>query len=215
MKNIIAVMLLVAFQYVGLPANATEIRSSARSDRWDNPFLAYGYNPTTKVLTGYLAVHRTAPGRTDQCRLVFKAYANRIAVKYQGEAWVFESQNETDSGVTIVIEGDEPFLKFLKASLGSECDWILPFVVETHVSDTVAVSMKVSDVGNWISVYVINAKRANFHTHPDSASVRKSYLVAGDVIYVYDEQPGWYFVRFENEKTKTAGWIRKADTVQP
>ncbi|MCC2971636.1 SH3 domain-containing protein [Massilia sp. IC2-476] len=40
-------------------------------------------------------------------------------------------------------------------------------------------------------------------------------MVRGDVVYVYEERPDWYFVRYDNGKRETMGWIRKSDTVQP
>lgn len=107
---------------------------------------------------------------------------------------------------------------FPRESLKGDCDWILPFNVGPRVfetSDKVAIAMEVPNVGNWVGVYGIGVKRAKFHSRPDNASVRKEYLVEGDIIYVFDEQPEWYFVQYENGRRKTVGWIRRSDTVQP
>lgn len=218
MKKILFVLVAVTIQGLGFKALALELNYSAKSEMSDNPFLAYGYNPKTKVITGYLAALRTAPGRTDDCKLVFKADGKRLAVKYLEEAWVSKSGNQPDGSAQITTEKGEPFLKFSKASLGGDCDWILPFNVGPLVldgPDEVAVRMKVSNAGNWIGVYVVNAEQAKFHGQADNASVQKAYVVKGDVIYVFDERPGWYFVRYQNGSRKTVGWIKKTDTVQP
>lgn len=210
---IIATLAQAAF----FPALASDLTYSARTESWDNPFLAYGYNPKTKLFTGYLAAFRTAPGRTDECKLVFKGNAKRLAIKYLEVTWVYGHENQNDSTGYISNHNNRPLLRLFKTSLGGDCDWILPFKIGPRVSETVdevAVAMKPSKEGSWIGVYAIGAKRARFHSQPNNASARKVYLIAGDLIYVYHEQRDWYFVQYEKEKRKTIGWIRKADTVQ-
>jgi hypothetical protein len=221
MKRIGSWIIVVLIQCVGIPAIASELNYSGRSDIWENPFLAYGYNPKTNLITGYLAALRTAPGRTDECKLAFagnSAETHSLSVKYMAEAGQYKRKNPTDSGVSIALEKSGFHLKFSKKMLGGDCDWILPFVVGPRVSETsdeVIVAMKVPNSGSWVGVYAISAKRAKFHSRPDNASVQKAFLVAGDVIYVYDERPDWYFVQYEEGKRKTVGWIRRSDTVQP
>jgi hypothetical protein len=197
---------------------AAELDYSGKADISANPFLAYGYNPKTKVISGYLAAFRVAPGRTDECKLVFAGSAERLSVKYLEETWVSTGRSESDNGISLTVERDEPYLKFNKETMGGDCDWILPFNVGRRVSETadeVVVKMRVPSVGDWIGVYVIGAKKARFHREPSNASVSKAYLIGGNVAYVYEEQPDWYFVRYDNGKKITTGWIRKSDTVQP
>jgi hypothetical protein len=214
---------IIAFfiQCIALPLFAADINHSGKSDISDDPFLAYGYNPKTKVISGYLAALRTAPGRTDECKLAFVGNpksSSGLSVKYMEADWLGKRSGQPVSRVSIVEDKHEFRLKFSRESLGGDCDWILPFNAGPSVSETpdeVSVTMNVSNTGDWIGVYVISAKRAKFHSRPTSDSVRKAYLVEGDVIFVYEEQPDWYFVEYEEEKRKTVGWIRKADTVQP
>jgi len=202
-------------------ATAAELNYSSRSDIWENPFLAYGFNLQTKLLTGYLAALRTAPGRTDECKLAFSQSSGSpkiLSVRYLGEAEAEKKSDQSSRGVSIVQEENAFYLKFTKKFLGGDCDWILPFVVGGRVretSDEVIVPMKYPNVGKWIAVYVVKSKQAKFHRLPDVASVQKAFLVEGDILYVYEEQPNWYFVRFEEGKKKTEGWIKKSDTDQP
>ncbi|WP_409269394.1 SH3 domain-containing protein [Massilia sp. BHUDP2] len=215
MKILICLLMAIS-PCVGICAFTDELDYSAKSDFSDNPFLAYGYNPKTKVISGYLAAFRTAPGRTDECKLVFKGSSDRLLVKYSEETWA--SMGGNDSFVSVAMEKNDPYLKFHRESMGGDCDWILPFKVgkRVHVAGgEVFVSAKVPVIGDWIGVYVINSKRAQFHSGPDSNSLKKGYVVKGDVVYVYDEQPEWYFVRYDNGKKSKSGWIKKLDTVQP
>jgi hypothetical protein len=41
-----------------------------------------------------------------------------------------------------------------------------------------------------------------------------AYVIKGDVIYIYDEDAAWYYVKYRNGKNETAGWIKKTDTLQ-
>lgn len=221
MKRVIFWIVALLLQLADGLATAAELNYSAKSDIWENPFLAYGYNPKTKVLTGYLAALRTAPGRTDECKLAFSQnnkMQNALSVRYIGNSELERKSEHSSRGVSIVQEKNAFYLRLSKKLIDGDCNWILPFVVGARVfetADEVIVPLEYPNVGDWIGVYVVNAKRAKFHSRPDVTTVQKAFLVEGDVIYVYEEQPEWYFVRFEEGKRKTAGWIKKSDTVQP
>lgn len=211
-----AVMVLIIF--AGSGALADELTYSAKSEISENPFLAYGYNPKTEVLSGYLAAFRVSPGRTDECKLVFKKNGDQLSVKYHEDKWVPARQNGQQDAVSITSDKDQSVLKFNKESMGGDCEWILPFNVGPRVQETedkVIVTTEATQAGDWIGVYVIRARKANFYSEPNNASARSAYLIEGNVIYVYEEKPEWYFVRYDNGKKKTTGWIRKIDTVQP
>ena len=45
---------------------------SGKNEVFDNPFVAVGFNPKNKLLTGYVRGLRTAPGRTDSCEFIFE-----------------------------------------------------------------------------------------------------------------------------------------------
>jgi hypothetical protein len=142
----------------------------------------------------------------------------KLSVSYLSEAKPVNEQDRTRSEARVVLSNNQLFLEFVKESLGGDCDWILPFNLEADESDTtgkVVVAMQVPHAGRWIGVYAISAERARFHSRPDSTAVQKAFVVHGDIVYVYDEQPGWYFVEYEGGKKKTRGWIRKSDTLQP
>jgi len=218
MKKIILSLLLIFFPFFYVSVGAMDLNYSAKSDVAENPFVAYGYNPETRIVSGYLAAFRVTPGRTDSCKLVFRGNSNRLDVKFQEETWESASEAESGSKVFITVRNSEIFLDFKKDSLGGDCEWILPFKVGSRVietNDKVAVTLRAPNRGDWVGVYVISAKKALFHSEPDTASIKKAYLIPGDVIYVIKEKPDWYFVQYDNQKRKTVGWIKKADTVQP
>lgn len=75
-------------------------------------------------------------------------------------------------------------------------------------------SLEAKTANDWIGIAAIRSKRALFYGGPDTAAVRKSFLVAGDVVYITEEKPGWYRVRFTHAIRETTGWIKASDTVQ-
>lgn len=206
---------------ISSPLYANDLRRSATTDSWDNPFIAFGYNPQTDVTTGYLVALRTSPGRTDECKLVFASDVgkrNMLAVRYATETAVLGKKGLPRKSASLIDEKNISYVKFVKKNMGGNCDWVLPFVLESEVPenpDEVVVAMEAQNPGDWIAVYAIGVKKARFHSRPDSSTVQKSFLVEGDLIFVYEEQPNWYLVKYNEGKKKAERWIRKSDTLQP
>jgi hypothetical protein len=198
---------------------AGELRTSGRSEVADNPFVAYGVNPITQVVTGYLVALRTSPGRTDECRFVFVGSLKNMStfsVKYLSEIDGYEKSGPTSSAVLKNVGGDL-LMNVRKERLGGECEWILPFIGEPRVKEgagEVAISFGGLTPGDWTGVFAIRSERAHFYESADESSIQKPYLIRGEPIYVYDERPGWYYVKYERRKKTTIGWIKKSDTVQ-
>jgi hypothetical protein len=212
--------IFIVYMLMFQTAVASGLSYSGKTEIWDNPFVAFGFNPKTNFLSGYVAALRTAPGRTDECKLVFAGNYNKsniLSVKYLNEDNGSDQIRNAKASAAVVQEGREYFLRLRKDSLGGECEWILPFIGEPRVHENaneVAISLGKSDPGKWVGVYAIKSARAKFHKTPIGTSVQKAFLVKGDIIFVFDEQGDWYYVEFERKDRKTVGWIRKSDTVQ-
>lgn len=215
--------LLVAMltNFFAAPLSAADLNYSGRSDIWENPFLSFGYNPKTNLVTGYLIALRTAPGRTDECNVVFAGRSgtnDSFSVKYKEEGGLYARHDHSVASISTESRKNIFQFKISKKALAGDCDWIFPFAAGSRMlanGEEITLRMKVPNAGNWVGVYVIKAKRSRFHSQPDNTAVQKTFVVAGDVVYVYEERPDWYFVRYEDGINKTMGWIKKSDTVQP
>lgn len=64
--------------------------------------------------------------------------------------------------------------------------------------------------GNWTSVRTVANQRAYFHRQPDGSTQRKSYVIAGDVLKIYETRGGWVDAEFGSERI-TRGWIKISD----
>jgi len=208
----------VLFIVTGLKIVHGSEQSSWSTEIYENPYFTVGYDFRNGTVTGYMAALRTAPGETNECKLLFKGdRANKanISVKVVN-ATVGQSQSAMLSG-QLEIRNNRFQLVVNKSQLPGDCDWVLPFVGYPAVeekSGQVIVTVLPMISGVWRAVGVIQAKKAYFYQAPDEATVQKAYLVSGDILHIYDEKPGWYFVKFQGRKKEVLGWIRVRDTIQ-
>jgi hypothetical protein len=217
-KHIFKVLFMLAV--LSEPVCALDIRTSGKSEFGDNPFVATGFNKEAGVITGYLSAIRIAPGRTDECRFLFAGNLKQshvLRIRYifgSEEIW---SESGTLSKAVMKVSPEDATIILKKGSLQADCEWILPFIGEPRIherGDELSIAVKKRTAGDWTGVYLISAPRARFHDSPADSASGKAFLVAGDVIYVYEERPGWYYVKYDGRKKQTVGWIKKSDTVQ-
>lgn len=201
----------------GKNVSASEWPPSNKTDQIANPLVVMGFNPVTQILTGYVSAVRIAPGRTDECRFVF--FGNLRESKNVKMVYI----DRDDGGVRVVgrsqvalLDQDhsQTALRIQKPIDHEDCDWILPFIGEPHIKESardVSISLGEWTRGAWIGVHAIKSERAYFYQSPASASSRKSFLVTGDVVYVYKTVPDWCYVKFKQRGKTTEGWLRKSD----
>ena len=201
-------------------ASAADIQKSGRTEIFDNPFIATGFNPQTRILTGYVQGLRTAPGKTDACQFIFSAKVDKpgsVAVVIKEVPASAAKAEATAYRGSITSNARTQNLVIDPKQLPGDCEWILPEIGEPKVLESgrnLSLPIEKSQTGAWIAVNVVASKRAYFHKKPDAGSVCKTFLVAGDVAYVHEEKPGWIYVKYMSKKKETVGWINKADTVQ-
>jgi hypothetical protein len=117
---------------------------------------------------------------------------------------------------SVVHDGKNIKIKLDRKKLEGGCEWILSFVGEPSVTqqgDNVFFVIPERTPGAWRSVHTIKSKRAAFYKAPGGSPVEGTYLVPGDTIYAYEEQPDWLYVKYQGRKKLTVGWMKKADTV--
>lgn len=195
--------------------------ASGKSDHIANPFVIIGFNPETQLLTGFVSAVRIAPGRTDECSFVFSGDLGRssklkLAYGHRGDSVAEDSIIRQDA-LLDYRRVDSPELRIKKPIADEDCDWILPFVGQPGINESereISISLAQREGGDWIGVYAIKSERARFHGAPDQNSARKSYVVRGDVIYVYKWEGDWCYAKFEKNGKATQGWLRKSDILR-
>lgn len=216
-ENVIFILTLLVFSLSSV--DARELLRSGKNGVLDNPFVSFGVNLESGVVTGYLVGLRIAPGRTDECKLVFAGHVKEMSafsVRYISDVDGYEDGMSKSPAVVTETDG-KIHIRMKKDQMGGDCEWILPFIDESRVKDDgdqVTVSLGELIRGDWIGVLAIKSRRAPFYRKAERSSVQDAFLVQGDLIYVYDEKPGWYYVKYQGRKKMTVGWIKKDDTVQ-
>lgn len=223
MTSLKKVMVTIFMFFTSLASHSSPFvwPASGRSDHIANPFVITGFNPATQMLTGFVSAVRIAPGRTDECSFVFsgmlkKSNKLKISYIYRIGDEAMESTIEQD-GLLVYSDVGQPKLQIQKPLAHEDCDWILPFVGEPHIEESeqaISISLRERSVGDWIGVYAIKSKRARFYRLPDNSSAKKSFVVSGDVVYVYKWEADWCYAKFEKNGKATEGWLRKADILQ-
>ena len=75
-ERISVLLLMIVFLNLQM-ASAANLAQSSQNEIFDNPFIVTGFNPNTNILTGYVAVLRTSPGRTDECKFVISGQVEK------------------------------------------------------------------------------------------------------------------------------------------
>lgn len=215
-------MLSIALLAMPMETNAANLEQSSQNEIFDNPFIVTGFNPQTNILTEYVSALRTSPGRTDECKFVFSGKSERknsLPVSIKNAVNTSLNGNAELTEITkarVLSDGKQNKIIIPPAALPGDCDWILSFVSGEKVTqkeDEFSLLIDGGVIGDWLAVYIIQSKRAYFHQSPKESDAGKRFLIAGDLIYVYEEKKDWYYVKFKGRK-KTSGWIKKSDTIQ-
>jgi hypothetical protein len=218
MKKII---FFVAYSLLISTAHSRPENETPKSGRWISPLgenAAIGMNGDSKAITGfYHYVNRAMPGYLFHADFTIlfsgKLLKNNIFSIYAIDTG--KPSSKSVSGI-LFFGGSQ---KFSSKALAEQLFRIKLNENLPSCSDAVDVSdfelqFSTNNDGDWKYVSAVRTKRAYFHSEPSDSTVDKAFLVAGDLIYIYDENPGWYYVKYQGRKKETVGWIKKSDTIQ-
>lgn len=219
----IASILLLSIATLSIAmTRAGNLEKSSQNEIFDNPFIVTGFDPDTKIITGYVAALRTAPERTDECKFVFSGRndgKNSLPVLIKNAVRTSDNETIDSTEVTkgqLTYEAKQKKLIVSQAALPGDCDWIVEFVSgEKTIKNGKELSVLIDDgtPGDWLGVYATRSKRTYIHKKPEESSAGKAYLIAGDLVYMYEEKKDWYYIKDKGRKV-TSGWIKKTDTIQ-
>lgn len=218
-------LLVIFFSRTGL---TTEINSSVWSGtgqgaHGENGSLIIGVNSKSKALSGYYESSDITGNIAAECKFYFEgrfeskniaivsvatAYPEFLKEKIEVIHGRIEFQRNSDKSTVVVFLNQIP----------QSCDWLYSGLPSYAPPKDFKLKDGLIHVfernGNWQTIKVIQTQRAYFHKTPGRSTVGKAFVIAGDLIYVYDENKDWYYVKFQSRKKEIVGWIRKSDTIQ-
>ena len=190
----------------------------------DNGTLIIGVNKSTNKLTGYYETSNTTEDGTNECQIFFSGtidQKNNLTDLIMSDAHkgFLGLKSEIFKGKLVLQKNGGVFRAVLYPQEKSwSCAWLydgLPSYMppkDFNLRDGLKFEFIRNE--NHIATNVVRANRAYFHSESNDSTASKAFLVAGDLIYVYDEKPGWYYVKYQGRKKETVGWIKKSDTIQ-
>jgi hypothetical protein len=190
----------------------------------DNGTLIIGVNKSMNKLTGYYETSETTGNGTNECQMFFSGkidqkHNSTDLIMLDAHKGSLGAKSETFKGKLVLQKNGSTFRAMLYPEEKSwSCEWLydgLPSYVppkDFNLRDGLEFEFIRNE--NHIATNVIKVKRAYFHSEPKDSTAGKAFLVAGDLIYIYDENPDWYYVKYQGRKKETVGWIKKSDTIQ-
>jgi predicted RNA-binding protein len=205
------------------------IDSSVWNGTWsgahgENGVVIIGVNPKSRTLSGYYESSDVTGRVTAECKFFFSGEIKaQNAVNVQiitAHPDFLEEKSKTVSGkVELQSKSDHSTLVIYPEQIPRSCDWLysgLPsYVPPSDFTLENGLHNEIKRKGDWQAVNIIRSKRAYFYAQPNDRSRGKTYVVIGDLVYIYDENPDWYYVKYLGAKKEITGWIKKIDTLQP
>ena len=187
--------------YFLLPAVSVKAADSNISGFYES--LQIAVNPKTNEVTGYY-VSQTGlgpDGVSPQFSCIFY-----LTGKKEGERASIQTYFPGDKMPRKTISGEIKFspethslwLKLKESPPGSMA---CPTVAEGE-------QMTRDSAGEWIEIRAVKAKRSHFFESPQAIAPRKTYVVQGDGVQVFETRPGWVLATFEG---KNKGWLKEED----
>jgi hypothetical protein len=173
-----------------------------------NPSGFYGLfqiavNPKTQAVTGYY-VSQTGlgpDGVSPRFSCIFYVTGKKEGEKVSIQTYYPEDKKEIILGeIKFFPENNSLRLKLKEQPNGSmACPMVASEEGDQMIRDSAA---------EWIEIRVIKAKRSHFFESPEAIAPRKTYVVQGDGVQVYESRPGWVLATFEG---KNKGWLKEKD----
>ncbi|MFO1463278.1 MAG: hypothetical protein U1F66_05840 [bacterium] len=205
-------MLPTIFFVLALSCLAPDLRAAGSAAPASGVYgeLTLGYDPQSQTLSGYYqnGTGQDASGQGPLFSCIFALLGKR-----QGEGFAVQTWFPGEGKAQQVISGRLQFLAGAGAEPGSVrlkldeepggCGMVDPDLAKAEGSQRT-----LDTPGSWTAVRVVSAKRAHFYGSPEAVAPRKTYVVRGDGLRVWEQKPGWVLAEFEG---RNRGWIQEKD----
>lgn len=218
MKHILYIIITLVAKVVYAETFVNKVFSSEGLTGFGVITSAVGVNHEKNLITGFNNIKNLSmPGRSfhANCRIVFSGvYSNERVLKVQVVNATKELSKPTNGQLIFDGTSHNSPGKIIEQNFRIKLENDLPGYPKESMEADGEIEFSTNKPGAWNQVSAIRTPKARFHRDPDDSSATKSLLVAGDVIYIYNENPGWYYVKFQGIKRETTGWIKRSDTIQ-
>jgi len=71
-------------------------------------------------------------------------------------------------------------------------------------------TLTLDSIINILQIRIVNSEKAFFHEQPNISTKKRSYLIQGDEVTVYDKRKDWLYTIYNN----ISGWLYEKDMIQ-
>lgn len=196
--------LAVLFAFLPLPAIGAAASVSGVYGE-----LTVGFDSQTQTVTGYYVngTGSNPSGNGPQFSCIFYLSGKKTGAAVAIQTWFPGDPKNTK------IAGE---LQWVPASGGKAAGLSLKLkeepggcgMVDPDLASPQGSQLSQDASGAWIEVRVVSAARAHFYDSPEAAAPRKTYVVKGDGLRVWEKKPGWVLADYEG---RNKGWIQEKD----
>lgn len=191
--SLLAILTLAPASGIAAPASLSGVYGS----------LTLGLDPQSQELTGYYqnGTGLDAEGKGPQFNCTFFLRGKKSGDSYKVQTWFPGDPAATKISGQLKADGAAIVLKL--SELPGGCAMVDPDLAKPEGE-----TMPQDSPGTWTGVRVISAKRAHFYESPNAPAPRKTYVVRGDGVRVWEKKPGWVMVDYEG---RNKGWMKAED----
>lgn len=190
-------------------AGSAQAQTSAMGQSGQYGPMTVGITGSGDRVTGYYESYTGWDETLEAPRFscIFYFAGERDGDRYRITSWSPGQAQDTISGNLsfMALGNQQELLLQLEADHGG-CWNVQPFEGKGS-------KLSLSSTGNWTSIRIVANQRAYFHRQPSGATQQKSYVIAGDILKIYETRGGWVDAEFGTDRT-TRGWIKISD-LQP
>jgi len=170
------------------------------SGKYDNE-LHLAFNPNNNIVTGYFNSATGYDESTDRPKFTCVFYLegklenNKVNIE---SYYPLKKEDDLILGAINLIDNSHLSIKLSEDHGG--CWNVQPF-------SNAPINYELSEKHTWIEIRYISKEKANFYSDKNDSSMRKSYLIKGDIVYIDRIEDNWAYCNYYGVKT-TTGWIK-------
>ncbi len=169
-------------------------------------FMTVGISGSGDRITGY---YESNTGWDDNLQTsafscIFYFSGERNGDRYQITSWYpGQEQDSTAGSLSFTNQNNKQALHLQLEENHGGCG-------NAHNFEGEGSQLFLSQAGHWTSVRTVANQRAYFHRQPSEATQTKSYVIAGDILKIYETRGDWVDAEFGSDRT-TRGWVKLSD----
>lgn len=163
--------------------------------------LHLAFNPNNNLITGYFSSATGYDESTDRPKFTCNFYLEGKLENNKVNLKTYYPLNKEDDLLPGTIKlTDNSHLSIQLSEEHGGC-WNVQPLSKTPIN------FGLTEKHNWIEIRYITKDKSNFYSQKNDSTIRKTYLIKGDIVYIERIEDEWAYCNYYGVKT-TSGWIK-------